>query len=68
MPRAFSSCAGSTRASIKKRLFKKMDCRVKPGNDDYCRPLMPTANAQLNATSWPDLTGTSTSLWQQRKT
>jgi hypothetical protein len=29
-----SSCAGSTRASIK-RLFKKMDCRVKPRNDDY---------------------------------
>jgi hypothetical protein len=21
-----------------KRLFKKMDCRVKPGNDEYCRP------------------------------
>jgi hypothetical protein len=45
MPRA--SCAGLTRlrgrspfgvakarASIKKRLFEKMDCRVKPGNDD----------------------------------
>src|SRR5262249_55024631 len=27
-----SSCAGSTRASI--LLRKKMDCRVKPGNDD----------------------------------
>jgi hypothetical protein len=29
-----SSCAGSTRASIvEKTLFRKMDCRVKPGND-----------------------------------
>ena len=30
------SCAGLTRASIlfEKRLAKKMDCRVKPGNDD----------------------------------
>jgi len=27
------SCAGLTRASIKKKIFKKMDCRVKPGND-----------------------------------
>jgi hypothetical protein len=29
---ASSSCAGLTRASIHFR--KKMDCRVKPGNDD----------------------------------
>jgi hypothetical protein len=29
-----SSCAGLTRASIRKSAsFKKMDCRVKPGND-----------------------------------
>jgi hypothetical protein len=27
------SCAGSTRASIKKVFVKVMDCRVKPGND-----------------------------------
>src|SRR4051812_29444716 len=34
-----SSCAGSTRASItlRKSLSKKMDCRVKPGNDDVFR-------------------------------
>jgi hypothetical protein len=31
-----SSCAGLTRASIhlRKNLSKKMDCRVKPGNDE----------------------------------
>jgi hypothetical protein len=31
------SCAGLTRASIhlRKSLSEKMDCRVKPGNDDY---------------------------------
>jgi hypothetical protein len=34
MPFAPSSCAGSTRASIEKGLFEKMDCRVKPGNDE----------------------------------
>jgi hypothetical protein len=29
------SCAGLTRASIEKSfLFKTMDCRVKPGNDE----------------------------------
>jgi hypothetical protein len=34
-----SSCAGLTRASILKNLsiFKTMDCRVKPGNDDEGR-------------------------------
>jgi hypothetical protein len=33
------SCAGLTRASIhlRKSLSKKMDCRVKPGNDEACR-------------------------------
>jgi hypothetical protein len=31
-----SSCAGLTRASILKNpsIFRTMDCRVKPGNDD----------------------------------
>jgi hypothetical protein len=31
-----SSCPGLTRASIKlgKNFSKRMDCRVKPGNDD----------------------------------
>jgi hypothetical protein len=34
-----ASCAGLTRASIhlRKSLSKKMDCRVKPGNDEACR-------------------------------
>jgi hypothetical protein len=31
------SCAGLTRASIKKRILpNRMDCRVKPGNDEWC--------------------------------
>jgi hypothetical protein len=32
----FTSCAGLTRASIffEEVLRRKMDCRVKPGNDD----------------------------------
>jgi hypothetical protein len=35
---ARSACAGLTRASIylRKSLSKMMDCRVKPGNDDFC--------------------------------
>src|SRR5947209_5572749 len=35
VPKITSSCAGSTRASIhlQKSLAKRMDCRVKPGND-----------------------------------
>jgi hypothetical protein len=36
-PRPYSSYAGLTRVSIhlrKKHFAKKMDCRVKPGNDD----------------------------------
>jgi len=32
-----SSCAGSTRASIKSDSAKVLDCRVKPGNDDKLR-------------------------------
>ena len=34
-----ASCAGLTRASInlRKSLSKRMDCRVKPGNDDEMR-------------------------------
>jgi hypothetical protein len=34
----YSSCAGLTRASI---LQKKMDCRVKPGNDEMSAALGP---------------------------
>src|SRR5262249_1109229 len=33
-PHAKLSCAGLTRASIEKILSKRMDCRVKPGNDE----------------------------------
>jgi hypothetical protein len=35
-PQTHWSCAGLTRASIKRRRFSQrvMDCRVKPGNDD----------------------------------
>jgi len=32
-----ASCAGLTRASIERSLATKMDCRVKPGNDDADR-------------------------------
>src|SRR6266540_548100 len=33
----YSSCPGLTRASIEKKRFNhRMDCRVKPGNDDGC--------------------------------
>jgi len=33
-PKLPSSCAGLTRATIKQKFFKMMDCRIKSGNDD----------------------------------
>jgi hypothetical protein len=44
-----SSCAGSTAHPSEKRLFEKMDCRVKPGNDDYCRQKSMQADADGEA-------------------
>jgi hypothetical protein len=46
MPRRFVM-RGLARASISKRLFKKMDCPVKPGNDD----LLSSEFAQVNSDS-----------------
>src|SRR4051794_21058482 len=51
-----SSCAGLTRASIhlRKSLSKKMDCRVKPGNDGSVRGTVPALRSSVkNAAARP---------------
>jgi hypothetical protein len=56
-----SSCAGLTRASIEKILSKRMDCRVKPGNDEIAasefaaRRRTVFDNSSLTMSNSPDL-------------